>query len=121
MPPKTRVRQASHEFQQASEQYLRLQLEHWELYHHHKEQMAFAATGLYLTGAAALAFAGRPLVIRPLILGWLALFLLVSLTVVLGFVFVLWQYLHRNTAASYVRAYGALLLSLLERPSHMTT
>jgi len=47
-------------------------------------------------------------------MGWYIF--LVALTALLGFLVVLWQFVHRNKAAFYVGAYGEVLRGLPENP-----
>ncbi len=76
-------------------------------YHHHKEQMAYTATTLYLGAATAAIFKGHdilgsgsqtPIIVIMLIAGVLA-----------GFSFVAWQLANRRRAGDIVSACTALL------------
>lgn len=81
--------------------------ENYSVYHHHKEQMAYTATALYLAGSATL------LIQQPAL--WsnfpapAVLFVVLSLTAILAFVFVGWQLKMRLFAADIVVACDNLL------------
>lgn len=77
-------------------------------YHHHKEQMAYAASVLYLAGAAALMYAD---------MGSLGLektlqITFASVVFVAAFAFVVWQLRQRQLAADVVEACERLLTRL---------
>jgi hypothetical protein len=83
-------------------------------YHHHKEQMAYGATVLYLMGALWLAVQG-PTFRRSN--GWDDQLTLILLAGGLsGWVFVVWQLLKRKFAAEVVAACTNLLTRRLNSP-----
>lgn len=76
-------------------------------YHHHKEQMAYAATILYLSGTFWLARNARQLFEtdrHPVLL-----LLLILVGAASGWLFVIWQLRNRQTAADIVAACTNLL------------
>lgn len=81
--------------------------ENYSVYGHHKEQMAYAATALYLVGTATL------LIQEPAL--WKTfpsptlLFVLLSATAIIAFLFVGWQLRMRLFAADIVKACDNLL------------
>ena len=76
--------------------------DYYGTYHHHKEQMAYGATVLYLSVASALILKGPAIFGNsgPSVLE--VKFLL--LTIILGFLFVGWQLRNRETAADLILA-----------------
>ena len=79
-------------------------------YHHHKEQMAYAATVLYLAAAAWLMFA-KPDVFEPGPQKWYRVsFIVIVAVAALAFVF--WQLRQRQFAANIVEASTQLLTRL---------
>lgn len=96
--------------------YLQAQVEFWMTYHNHKEQMAFAGTGLLLTGSVALSFLNLPQLSHSQAANWLALFLLTIVTALAGIVFVNWELQLRETAAGMLRACGVLIAKWVNSP-----
>jgi len=96
--------------------YILTQIEFWETYHHHKEQMGFAATGLFLTGAAALTFLQPPALGDSPFATWLIFLGLVVITGLMGVFFVNWELKLREIAASMLRACGVLVVEWLTKP-----
>lgn len=95
------------------QQFLANQMQYWATYHHHKEQMAFGAAALYLTGSAALSFLGiDPIYMNHFVL-WLCMIFFLLLTGIIGIAFVYWQLGHRAFAAEMVRTYGLLSIRWL--------
>lgn len=88
----------------SAKDYIQAQIQFWETYHHHKEQMAFAATGLLLTGAAALAFIDPPAIVDSQFSNWVIFLVLVAMTATGGVFFVDWELSLREFAASMLRA-----------------
>jgi len=91
-------------------QYLLAQITFWETYHHHKEQMGYVATALYLTAAAALSFADLPGLSESPFASWLIFLALVLITGFAGLFFVHWQLSLREFAAAMLRACGVLIV-----------
>jgi len=88
--------------------YIQTEITHLGAYHNHKEQMAYAATTLYLAGATALTFAKPPKALAfPTIL-WILFVGMVVLTEAAGIAFVLWQLRLREKAAKMQRAFETL-------------
>lgn len=76
--------------------------DYYGTYHHHKEQMAYAATVLYLAGATTVAFTGPQIWQYP-VPAWLISGVLLA-TAVVAFFFVWWQFRQREFAADMVAA-----------------
>jgi hypothetical protein len=79
-------------------------------YHHHKENMAYTATTLYLAGATTLVVNGAA------VWNWADEWLVISLLLVsgiLGFAFVCWQLYQRAIAADVVMACTSITTTLL--------
>jgi hypothetical protein len=91
----------------APDEYLRATRDHYEAYHNHKEQMAYAATTLYL--ALLTAVAAKPCAVWEPAISKAAFVRLVFASAVIGFSFVVWQLRNREFAADLVRACGDLL------------
>jgi hypothetical protein len=90
--------------------------DHYAAYHHHKEQMAYLATGLYL--AAMTAIAVKRLEIWQPAASKELLTTLVLVLALIAFSFVIWQLRNREFAADVVRACNDLLtLSLASQLS----
>ena len=97
-------------------EYIQTSIGFWETYHHHKEQMAYVASALFLTGAVATTILDIRSLVAGNLLAWIALLGLVVVTVVAGWLFIFWQLRLRQTAASMLRACGLLLAQWLTRP-----
>lgn len=84
-------------------------LAHWATYHHHKEQMAFAAIGLYLTAATTSLLIRLPdeFTANSSCLSWLLLVGL-ALTAGAGAYYIGWQLTMRAIAAHMVAACASL-------------
>ena len=95
--------------------YIHIEIDYWQTYHHHKEQMAYAASALFLTGSAALTFLDISRVIRGSFLAWIALLGIVKTTAILGGLFIFWQLRNREIAAHMLKACGLLLARWLTR------
>jgi len=84
-------------------------------YHHHKEQMAYGATVLYLTGATFVILNGRTIkessVPSFVVVGLLAAAFLLTV------LFVFWQFRKRELAADIVEACTTLLTRQVAEPS----
>ena len=80
--------------------------DYYGTYHHHKEQMAYGATVLYLGATTAVAFQGSA-IWQYRTPDWLTTLLLVGSAVV-TFLFVWWQMRQREFAADLVAACTAL-------------
>ena len=80
-------------------------------YHHHKEQMAYAATVLYLAAAAWLMFA-KPDVLESGPQKWYRVSFIVIIAVA-SLAFVCWQLRQRRSAANIVEASTRLLTRLV--------
>ena len=96
--------------------YIQVSIQFWESYHHHKEQMAYVATALSLTGAVTFTFldlsnhlSGRPL-------AWVMLLSVVTLTVIGALIFIYWQLRLRHLAAGMLRACHKLIVLWLTAP-----
>jgi hypothetical protein len=79
-------------------------------YHHHKEQMAYSATVLYLAGAAWLVFA-KPDVLDLCPQKWYRI-AFVTIVAIAAFAFVVWQLRQRRFAANVVEASTRILTRL---------
>lgn len=79
-------------------------------YHHHKEQMAYAATVLYLAAAAWLMFA-KPDILESGPQKWYGVIFIVFIAVA-ALAFVFWQLRQRRFAANVVEASTRLLTRL---------
>lgn len=89
--------------------------DHFAAYHNHKEQMGYAAATLYLVAATGVVLHGRD---AQAAAASPALFaVLLSLAVVLGFLFVSWQLRHRTLAARVVEACTNLITQAYEEPT----
>ncbi|MGA2820293.1 MAG: hypothetical protein ABSF61_06530 [Anaerolineales bacterium] len=96
-------------------EYIRAEIAHWGSYHNHKEQMAWGATALFLTGATALSLVQLPrFSISPFL--WWLFPLAVIVTVVAAIRFVWWQLDLREVAANRQRATGILAIRWLVTP-----
>lgn len=86
---------------------------HFAAYHHHKEQMGYAATTVYLGALAYALFntpSSGPMHLTPL--RWIFLIL----TAMMAVFFVIWQLRNRSFAADMVQACNCLLARSLSRP-----
>ena len=85
-------------------------------YHHHKEQMAYAAASLYLAGSTAVVFNAHDIMAvadrRPLVL------VLLAATSGLAFLFVYWQLEKREIAAGIVEACNHLISAHQDMPAN---
>lgn len=80
--------------------------DYYGTYHHHKENMAYTVTGLYLGAAAVLlSQAGQVWKLAP---AWVIVVLALSSSAA-GFAFVIWQLRQREVAADIVMACTSLL------------
>jgi hypothetical protein len=107
MPPKKGNEPSTLNVQHAAAtHYMTTMHNKWIAYHDHKEHMAFAGTGLYLTGATAFMLIRRPSVLG---IGWIGV-LAILVTAFGGWLFVFWQFNRRAEAAYFSRACGKVLL-----------
>ena len=91
--------------------YITVTRQHFATYHNHKENMAFVATALYLTGVSALALQkeAKWSTIFPF---WITV-LIATFFSALAFVFVLWQLSMRSLSADIVAACDSLRIQWL--------
>jgi branched-subunit amino acid ABC-type transport system permease component len=82
--------------------------DHYATYHHHKEQMAYAAATLYLAAATGIAIKG-PNLWQPCP-SEIFRFKFVLVTTIVAYLFVAWQLRKREYAADMVQACGDLLV-----------
>ena len=92
----------------APHHYLDLQMNYWATYHHHKEQMGYVATALFLTGATTIMFFDLEL---TSCLEWARLLFTIIVTLLSVIAFVFWQLNNREFAAHMIRAYPKSAMS----------
>jgi hypothetical protein len=102
--------------QQRAFEFIRSEINRWEDYHTHKEQMAWVATGLILSGATGLFLVQLPENIVCFPPTWLMLLAGVGITAASGVAFVTWQLGMREGAADRQLACGILAKRWITKP-----
>ena len=94
-------------------EYIAITRQHFSTYHNHKEQMAYIATGLYLTAASALFFR-KPLNVTDKLTYQCIIIIFAFLFSIAAFEFVRWQIALRRIANDIIAACDFLRLTRLQ-------